>query len=344
MTRRRTHRPTRPACVRIALLVSCALASACDRTGPEFAPSESSPAAMRTAESPIASLAVSIPRDSISTSELLEVTARVTSTDDAQVSKPELPSSEDLRLLETRAGPAMRRADGVIEQSWKMVLEPNLPGSFEIPGVRVAVRNARSGEVTFLTTEPWPIRVTSVLDELVGTEVSELRVAPAPPPPAGKISEALGAVTAGVVLAAILVIALAATGVYFLVRRMGGRTSIPGARRTIARQLDMLRDTPANALPGVLTEAARLLRTCVAERAGLDAPAMMAAELTDACPELTSVGETRHILESIEHLVFSGADIEHEQAAALLGSIDRTLDELATFVPTRYLEPEEIVP
>lgn len=343
MTRRRTTRPTRPTWVSTALLVTCALAGACDRPAPEPAASERPPAAMRTAESPIASLAVSIPRDSISTSDLLEVTARVASTDDAQVSKPELPSSEDLRLLETRAEPAKRRADGVIEQVWTMVLEPDLPGSFEIPGVRVAIRNARSGEVTFLTTEDWPIRVTSVLDESVGAEVSELRAAPAPPPPAGKISEALGAVTAGVVIAAILVIALAATGVYFLVRRMGGRTSIPGARRAIARQLDTLRDTPANALPGVLTEAARLLRTCVAERAGLDAPAMMAAELTEACPELISVGDTRHILESIEHLVFSGTQIEHDQAAALLDSIDRTLDELATFVPTRYIEPEETV-
>lgn len=339
----RSARMARSARAGWACCIAALLAIGCERPAAQSNAQSPPLVAVRTADSPIASLSVFIPRASISTSEILEVVARVTSTDDAQVSRPELPSSDDMRLLETRAGPAKRRTDGAIEQTWTMVLEPDLPGSFEVPGVRVAIRNARSGEVTFLTTEPWPVRVTSVLDESTDAAVSELRVAAAPPPPAGTISEAIGAVTAGIVLAALLVIAIAATGIYFLVRRLGGRSSIPAARRAITRQIDTLRDTPASALPGVLTEAARLLRACVAERAGLDAPAMMASELTDACPELISVGETRHILESIEHLVFSGSEIDHERAASLLGATDRSLDELATFVPTRYLDQEEPV-
>lgn len=335
---------TRPRPSRLAalmLLGAMLQVIGCRRAPTTVAPPPPSPGAVRVAESPIAALSVSLDTVRVATSGLLSVTARVTSTDDAQVSPPELPSTDSLRVVETRTEPTRRRPDGVIEQAWTMIVEPDLPGTFELPGVRVAVRDAKSGDVSFLTTEPVPVEVTSVLDGASSPEVSELRVVTAPPPPPGSITEAIGVATGGIVLAAIVVAGLIGAGVYVLVRRTSSRSSIPSARRAMSRQRSALKDVPRADLPGVLSDAARTLRACIAERAELDAGAMMIGELMMSCPELASVGEIRETLQSIEHIAYSGASVDHERADQLLGAIDRSLDALSTFVATRFIESTE---
>ena len=326
-----------------SLLLGCILVifaghGGCERSVPQRPQPVTSDAITRTSSSPLATLTVQFNSSTIDTSELLTATVTVVSSEDARISPPDVPSQESLRVLESWPSPATRRPDGTIEQVWTFTLEPDLAGTWEAPSVRVGVRNAESGEVSFLSTDPAPITVESLLESTDPGEITQLRATPAPPPPAGTISETLGTLTAGVVIAALVVIFLAAGGVFYLARRNRTKSIIPSARRSVARHIDAIDTASPEAVRLILADAASTLRRCVAERAELDAPALTASELSDACPEILSVGRIRPDLEAIEAHLFSGAHIEPDAARSLLISIDHSLDELATFVPTRYVD------
>lgn len=329
-------RPLRTLAAVVAVLVVAV--AGCDR--PKTPPDAPAPDAgvSRSAGSPLATLTVRVQSDTIATSDLLSVDAIVTAADVARVSTPELPSTDALRVVESWASPSVMRSDGSVEQVWSFKLEPDLPGTFELPGTRVGVRNAQTGEVSFLTTEAIPITVRSLLDA-DDAAVSELRTVPAPPPTSGTITQTIGSLTAGVVLAAIVVLLLIAAGVTLLVRRNRVRSIIPGSRRELSRLMQSVPDLDGTARAAVLADASRILRRCIAERAGVDATTMTIAEMASACPEVLELGRIRGALEAVESHLFSGSPVEPDLAESVLRSIDQSLDELATFVPTKYVDP-----
>ncbi len=284
---------------------------------------------------------VSIDRDRVATSELITLEISTSYRAGLVLSSPECVGQSGLSVVDTIRTPARRRSDGAVEQSWTLALEPDLPGPAIAPGLKLAVRDTREGTLAYVTTEPIPVEITSTLDASDPIEVTELRAIPAPPPVGESIWDKLGAIVGGAVFAALVIVAIGAIAVLLIRRRLRGST-IGAARNRVAEFTDRADRMDEDSRTSAIAECSRLLRQALSERAAISAEAMTADEIFAACPQLRSIRDLDSLLPDIERALCSGETPGTNVATSVFERMDRALDELATFIPTGYVEKPEV--
>lgn len=319
--------------------VAC-LGMSCKRAS-QPAPEPPAPAVSRVAEGEGVQMLVTLDRELVSTSELVTLRVHATFQPGLVLSTPELTGHDELSITETIRTPPRRRADRAVEQSWTVSLEPDLPGPALAPGVKLTVRDTRTGSLAYIATEPIAVEVTSVLDADDATEVTELRAIPAPPPEGESIWHTLRALVGGATFATLLLIGVGIVTVLLITRRLRP-SSITHARRRINTLAEGVDAMSAQERLAALSEASRSLRTAIAEKASIPALAMTDAELLSACPQLRHVGDLGALMPEIEAALCSGMTPDAPATRSVLARTERALDELSTFVPTRYLAAEEV--
>lgn len=312
----------------------------CERERPP-APETPAPAVSRVAEGDGVQMLVTLDRELVPTSELLTLRIHATFQPGLVLSSPELSGHNELSISETIRTPPRRRTDRAVEQSWTVTLEPNLPGPALAPGVKLTVRDTRTGSLAYIASEPIAVEVASVLDAGEGTEVTELRAVPSPAPEGETIWDTLRALVGGATFATIFLIGLGVLVVLLITRRLRP-SSITHARRRIDTLVEGVNKMHDHERLAALSEASRLLRSAIVERASLPALAMTDVELLSACPQLRHVGDLEALMPEIETALCSGMTPDARATRSILVRSERALDELSTFVPTRYLTSEEV--
>lgn len=299
------------------------------------------PAVTRVAEGDGVVVVVTLDRDEISTSGLARLTVRTSYKAGLALSSPECVGHDGLAIVETVRSPARRRPDGAVEQSWSFALEPNLPGPAIAPGVRLAVRDTREGTLAYVATEPIPIVVVSVLDAGESVEVSELRAVPAPPPAGESIWNRLGAIVGGVSFAAIVFVAIGVVLVVVIRKRLRGSPISAARKRVQSLASDSARMDPQSRNEAI-AECSALLKRSIAERTGIMAGAMTGPEVMEACPQLHYIRDLDSLLPDLERALCSGESPDASATKSIFERCERALDELATFVPTGFVETPEV--
>lgn len=337
------HRPNhaRPARLKTAVLatLSLSIANACSRS-PESAHSTPPPPPTQVAEGDGVLLSTTIDTREASTSELLQLEIRTTARAGLVLSTPELSGHHALDVLEVIRLPAIKRTDGVVEQRWTAILEPDLPGSALAPGVKLAIRDANAGSLSYVATDPIPVEIRSVLRPDDPIVVTELRAEAMPPPAGEPIWHKVRPAVAGAV-SGLIVILTVATAAIIVVRKRLRAPNIAVSRKTIATlSLEAPGMTPSERSRALGT-CSRLLRLGISERTQVPAHAMTEAELLDRCPQLSQIQGLIELISEIERILCSASETSHAEVADILARTDRALDELSTFVPTRYLTESE---
>ncbi|MBX3316916.1 MAG: hypothetical protein KF902_08660 [Phycisphaeraceae bacterium] len=332
----RTHR-----LIPVALAAVCLfIAQACSRR-PETTQSATPTPPTQVAEGDGVLLSTTIDRREASTSELLQLEIRTTAKAGLVLSSPELSGHQSLEVLEVVRLPAIKRPDGVVEQRWTAILEPDLPGSALAPGVKLAIRDANAGALSYVATGPIPVEIRSVLQPDDPIVVTELRSAAMPPPAGEPIWHRLRPAVAGAVAGLIVILVVAGSAV-FVVRSRLRAPRIASSRKTIATLLLQAQGMSPTEQSRALGTCARVLRLGIAERTEVPAHAMTDAELLDRCPQLSQIPGLIDLMADIERILCSGSDISHAGVTDVLARTDRALDDLSTFIPTRYLAESEV--
>lgn len=322
---------------RVAAIAILAAMASCSRHDEERHASPT-PAVVRVAEGPGVTLRAELMDGTIATSELATLRITAVAVEGTHVSPTEYAPPEGApRPIEVAVAPARTRPDGSVERTWTYTLEPDLAGTYTLPPAQFAYRRARSGEVGFVATEPVEITVTSVLDDGDSREVTELRAVAAPPPPGGTFGEALTIAVSGSALGLVVIAAGIGAGVYWA-RRLRRRSGFPQARRAVTRLIEEVPNADARARTDAVARGARIVRECIRERTELPALSMTGEELAEACPELRDMDNIPRLLDEIERAVYAGAGLSAEEAASFLRGVDRAVDDLSTFVPTKYVD------
>lgn len=312
----------------------------CARTPPP-PPATPAPAATRIADGEGIQMTVTLDRDRVLTSELITLRAHATFRPGLVLSPPELSGQQELAISDTIRTPPRRRTDGAVEQSWVVSLEPDLPGTAVAPAVKLTVRDIRTGSLSYITTEPIPVEVASVLEAGDPIEVTELRAIPSPPPQGETIWDTMQALIGGATFAALFLIGLGVLAIVAITRRLRP-SPITQSRRRINALIESVDTMPDHERLSTLSEASRLLRAAIADRASVPALALTDQELLAQCPHLKDVGELDSLLPEIETALCSGLTPDSAATRSLLVRSERALDELSTFVPTRYLDQEGV--
>ncbi len=209
------------------------------------------------------------------------------------------------------------------------------------PGVRLAVRDTRAGTLSYVATEPIPIAVVSVLGAGESVEVSELRAIPAPPPSGESIWNRLGAIVGGVSFAALVIVAIGVVLVVVIRRRLRGSPISAARKRVQALTSDSAGMDPKRREEAI-AECSALLRRSIAERTGILAGAMTGPEILEACPQLRYIRDLDSLLPDLERAICSGDTPDAQATKSIFERCERSLDELATFVPTGFIETPEV--
>jgi hypothetical protein len=324
---------------RVLALLAC-MSLGCERA-PPVPPATPEPAATRIATGEGIQMAVTLDRERVLTSELITLRVQATFRPGLVLSPPELSGQQELAISDTIRSPPRRRTDGAVEQSWVVSLEPDLPGPAFAPAVKLTVRDTRTGSLSYITTEPIPVEVASVLEASDPIEVTGLRAIPSPPPKGETIWDTMQALIGGATFATLFLIGLGVLAIVAITRRLRP-SPITHSRRRINAIIESVETMSDVERLASLSEASRLLRSAIADRASVPALAMTDRELLVACPHLKDVGELDSLLPEIETALCSGLTPDAAATRSLLVRSERALDELSTFVPTRYLDQEGV--
>ncbi|MBX3362671.1 MAG: hypothetical protein KF912_07430 [Phycisphaeraceae bacterium] len=325
----------------VAIAAIClSMAQACSRPTDTAQPATPTPPT-QVAEGDGILLSTTIDRREASTSELLQLDIRTTAKAGLVLSSPELTGHQSLEVLEVVRLPAIKRPDGVVEQRWTAILEPGLPGSALAPGVKLAIRDANAGTLSYIATDPIPVAINSVLQPDDPIAVTELRAAAMPPPAGEPIWHQVRPAVAGAVAGLIVILVVAGAAVVIIRKRLRA-PRIAGSRKTIATLVLQAPSMSPTERSRAIGTCARLLRLGISERTEVPAHAMTELELLDRCPQLSQIPGLIDLMADIERMLCSGSDISHAGVTDVLSRTDRALDDLSTFVPTRYLTESEV--
>jgi len=272
---------------------------------------------------------VGVDRDELTVAEALTLTIEASVEPAHVLDLPELGDRDregdvslaPLRIVDERREGAHLDADGRIVESVTLVLEPYLPGEFEIPSITVRARPIEgAGEAVEASTRPIAITVRSLLasDDL---ELPALRDVI---DPTYSIEVPLGGIVAALAIAGGLV-----CGIVLIGRRLIMEPLPPSTIDEARERLEMLvrRELiDEDERTRTLLEASDLLRACIASRTDRRATRMSERELRRLI-------RSRHTLDTHEQLalcglvrelddaLFSGRTIEPERARALVRSV-----------------------
>lgn len=120
-------------------------------------------------------LTVTTSAQEIATSDMLEVTVRVSHDPNYQVELPEVPARMGVFFVfESRNEPARLDENGWVSMTRTYLLEPDMPGECVLPGFKVTAKNAQE-EDGLLLSKPIIVKVSSVLAEKEGSAGTSLR-------------------------------------------------------------------------------------------------------------------------------------------------------------------------
>jgi hypothetical protein len=242
-----------------------------------------------------------------------------------------------LGLIERRDFPATLGATRTLRQRWMFEFEPLELGDVVVPPIRFACRDRETGELGFVETAPYQIQVVSLLGENDATEVSEFRPVAPPPPPEQTFAQAVRVAISGVLLGLMMLGGIVWLFVRWL-RRRQKPSGIPQARRRIESIRKRASTASGQELRSLLSEASLCVRGCMSERAELAAASMTPDEIAAACPEFENLDGSIDLLRSIDRAVFGVGDPSNHEASELLAWSARVIDDMGTFVPTRFLD------
>ncbi|MDE0024375.1 MAG: hypothetical protein OXP69_08165 [Spirochaetaceae bacterium] len=298
-----------------------------------------------------AALAVRLDRDRITTAEWLALEVEVHAAEGRAVRLPASAELEagSLRVERMQTEPPELVEDGTVRWLRRFELQPFLAGDYAVPALQVAVAGAPAaagdaGEETWLTSEPIPVTVVSVIDP------SE--AAPRPREVADPVAVAPRTAQIVLLAAAGLGVAGAAAGAAFWWRRRAARIR---AREALVppheAALRALQELAAGDLPerdplAFHHAVADILRRYLEQRFAVRAPERTTEELMLIAADADWLDNVqRHALHaflaSCDQVKFAGA---RPPAAAARGLIDKASDLVTALrlVPAEESEEDAV--
>lgn len=330
-----THARVLAIALSLGLMLAVPLVSGCDN-----APigREATPPGVDVIEGEGVTIWVTPPPKSVTLAQTIRLEMSAQFDESIQVAPADtLDGLRGLGLIERRDFPAALGATRTLRQRWMFEFEPLELGDVVVPPIRFACRDRGTGELGFVETAPYRIEVISLLGENDATEVSEFRPVAPPPPPEQTFAQAVRIAVSGVVLGIVMLGGIVWLFVRWL-RRRQRPSGIPQARRRIESLRKRASAATGQELRSLLAEASLCVRGCMSERAELAAISMTPDEIAVACPEFENLDRSIDLLRSIDRVVFASAEPSTQEAAELLAWSARVIDDMGTFVPTRFLE------
>ena len=325
-TRARTPWAGWPVPRRLAL-VACVAVGACATSDEE--PANPEPAVLRVTESGGARLTLALDRDALTTAGTATLRLEIESAESDAV---EFPDSEDgfgeFAVVRDEAAGDRLLEDGRVARGREYVLQPFLPGEYELPALKVVLNGS-----TEVLTEPVAITVESVLDDPEDAELREIGDPVDMPVPWWWWA------LSGAGLAA----AIAATA-WWLRRRKAARRA-PRVVTPHEAALAALDALLAAGLPGpeqlgaFYLRLSGIVRRYVEERFGLRAPEQTTEEFLAAMAMSPSIrGDHQRLLRGFLEL----ADmVKFAKFAPRRGEIDASVEAARRFV--RQTVPDELI-
>ena len=321
-----------------------ALAWSCgSQTGGGASPSVTP--ASKTYESGSATATIEVSADSITVADRLEVAVEVVASEQQQVAFPDVEDKlGEFRVVDTRSDDPKLLDSGRVARRQTYVLEPFLPGQYEIPALEIDLggKGAEADSQQKIKTDPIAIEVSSLLPD--SEEEPDIKEASGPVEMPGVDPRVYWLAGAAVLIAA-------AAG-YLLWRRRRAKAQVQGAppppHEVAYRELDALlaEDFISRGLAKLFyVRLSNILRHYIENRFGLRAPESTTEEfLIDLRASLAFEGRQKDLLRQfLEHCDLVKFAKLKPSAHEIEGAVTTCREFIKETEPSPAIIPETII-
>ena len=301
--------------------------------------------ASKTYESGSATATIEVSADSITVADRLEVAVEVVASEQQQVAFPDVEDKlGEFRVVDTRSDAPKLLDSGRVARRQTYVLEPFLPGQYEIPALEIDLggKGAEADSQQKIKTDPIAIEVRSLLPD--SEEEPDIKEASGPVEMPGVDPWVYWLVGAAVLLAA--------AGGYFLWRRRRAKAQVQEAsvppHEIAYRELDALlaEDLISRGLAKLFyVRLSNILRHYIENRFGLRAPESTTEEfLIDLRASLAFEGRQKDLLRQfLEHCDLVKFAKLKPSAHEIEGAVTTCREFIKETEPSPAIIPETII-